>query len=285
MNIIKERLSLYWKLIKSLQTGLLLATGLAGYMSCKCPVFNLPILIGIAATLFLTISGSTVLNMWYDRDIDAKMKRTCYRPLAAGNVSSKEVLILGLFLSITGTIWAIMINPFYGLIVFGGIFFDVFVYTIWLKRRTCWSIIFGGIAGGMPILAGRTLGIGQIDLVGVTLSLAILFWIPTHIMTFSLRHFDDYLAAGIPTFPSKYGFAITRLSIAISSILATLAMGYSAVRIGMAMGFLHFLLILSGGLISLAIFSLLKPSEKLNFSLFKFASIYMLGSMILIVLV
>lgn len=285
MNIIKERLSLYWKLIKSLQTGLLLATGLAGYMSCKCPVFNLPILIGIAATLFLTISGSTVLNMWYDRDIDAKMKRTCYRPLAAGNVSSKEVLILGLFLSITGTIWAIIINPFYGLIVFGGIFFDVFVYTIWLKRRTCWSIIFGGIAGGMPILAGRTLGIGQIDLVGVTLSLAILFWIPTHIMTFSLRHFDDYLAAGIPTFPSKYGFAITRLSIAISSILATLAMGYSAVRIGMAMGFLHFLLILSGGLISLAIFSLLKPSEKLNFSLFKFASIYMLGSMILIVLV
>lgn len=285
MKIIKERLSLYWKLIKSLQTGLLLATGLAGYMSCKCPVFNLPILIGIAATLFLTISGSTVLNMWYDRDIDARMKRTCYRPLAAGNVSSKEVLILGLFLSITGTIWAIIINPFYGLIVFGGIFFDVFVYTIWLKRRTCWSIIFGGIAGGMPILAGRTLGIGQIDLVGVTLSLAILFWIPTHIMTFSLRHFDDYLAAGIPTFPLKYGFAITRLSIAISSILATLAMGYSAVRIGMAMGFLHFLLILSGGLISLAIFSLLKPSEKLNFSLFKFASIYMFGSMILIVLV
>lgn len=285
MKIFKEKISLYWKLIKSLQTGLLLATGLAGFMSCKCPVFNFPLLLGIAATLFLTISGSTVLNMWYDRDIDAKMKRTCYRPLAAGNISSREVLVLGLILSIIGTIWAVLIDPFYGLIVFVGIFFDVFVYTIWLKRRSCWSIIFGGIAGGMPILAGRTLGIGQIDLVGITLSIAILFWIPTHIMTFSMRHFDDYLAAGIPTFPSKYGFTLTRLSIAISSILATLAMGFSAVRVGMTMGVLHFLLILSAGLILLAIFSLLKPSEKLNFSLFKFASIYMLGSMILIVLV
>jgi len=285
LKIIKGKISLYWKLIKSLQTGLLLATGLAGFMSCKCPVFNFPLQLGTAATLFLTISGSTVLNMWYDRDIDAKMKRTCYRPLAVGDISPKEALILGLALSITGTFWAVIINPFYGLIVFAGIFFDVFVYTIWLKRRSCWSIIFGGIAGGMPILAGRTLGIGQIDWVGITLALAILFWIPTHIMTFSMRHFDDYLSAGIPTFPSKFGFSFTRLLIAISSILATLAMGFSAIRVGMTMGFLHLLLILSGGLISLAIFSLLKPSEKLNFSLFKFASIYMLGSMILIVLV
>ena len=75
MRIIKEKISLYWKLIKSLQTGLLLATGLAGFMSCKCPIFNIPILLGISASLFLSISGSTVLNMWFDRDIDAKMKR------------------------------------------------------------------------------------------------------------------------------------------------------------------------------------------------------------------
>ena len=281
MKIFKEKISLYWKLIKSLQTGLLLATGLAGFMSCKCPVFNLPLLLGIAATLFLTISGSTVLNMWYDRDIDAKMKRTCYRPLAAGNISSKEVLMLGLILSITGTIWAAIINPFYGLIVFAGIFFDVFVYTIWLKRKTCWSVIWGGLAGGMPILAGRTLGIGHVDWVGIALTFSILFWIPTHIMTFSMRYHEDYLSAGVPTFPQQFGFSNTRLIIAISSILAALTIGIAAIGIGITIGYLRLLIILSAGLIILAVYSLIKPSEKLNFGLFKYASLYMLSAMVL----
>ena len=281
MKIFKEKISLYWKLIKSLQTGLLLATGLAGFMSCKCPVFNLPLLLGIAATLFFTISGSTVLNMWYDRDIDAKMKRTCYRPLAAGNISSKEVLMLGLILSITGTIWAAIINPFYGLIVFAGIFFDVFVYTIWLKRKTCWSVIWGGLAGGMPILAGRTLGIGHVDWVGIALTFSILFWIPTHIMTFSMRYHEDYLSAGVPTFPQQFGFSNTRLIIAISSILAALTIGIAAIGIGITIGYLRLLIILSAGLIILAVYSLIKPSEKLNFGLFKYASLYMLSAMVL----
>ncbi len=285
MRIIKEKISLYWKLIKSLQTGLLLATGLAGFMSCKCPIFNIPILLGISASLFLSISGSTVLNMWFDRDIDAKMKRTCYRPLASGEVSPKEVLILGLFLSIVGVAWALLIDPLYGLIVFAGIFFDVIVYTIWLKRRTSWSIIWGGLAGGMPILAGRTLGMGYVDWVGVALALGILFWIPTHIMTFSMRHHEDYQAAGIPTFPSRYGFASTRMMIAASSILAAIMMGLASLGIGMTIGYLRVLIIFSTGLIALAVFSMVKPSEKLNFGLFKYASIYMLSAMLLIVLV
>ncbi|MCK5076878.1 MAG: UbiA family prenyltransferase, partial [Calditrichia bacterium] len=76
-----KKLKNYWALIKSLQTGLLLITGLAGYMSAKCPALNMYQLSALAGILFLTISGSTVLNMWYDRDIDLKMKRTCRRPL------------------------------------------------------------------------------------------------------------------------------------------------------------------------------------------------------------
>ena len=273
MKFISEKISLYWKLIKSLQTGLLLATGLAGFMSCKCPVFNMPIVIGISISLFLSISGSTVLNMWYDRDIDSKMTRTCYRPLASGQVKSKEVLILGVVLSVIGIGTSLLIDPIFGLLVFLGFFFDVILYTIWLKRKTCWSIIFGGVAGGMPILAGRTLGIGHIDWIGITLAMAILFWIPTHIMTFSMRYHDDYTTAGIPTFPSKYSFSMTRLLIAISSIFASLAIGISAIGVGISFGYLGFLIVLSTGLIILSIWSLLKPSEKLNFSLFKYASI------------
>ncbi len=285
MRIIKEKISLYWKLIKSLQTGLLLATGLAGFMSCKCPIFNIPILLGISASLFLSISGSTILNMWFDRDIDAKMKRTCYRPLAAGEISPKEVLTLGLFLSIIGVAWALLIDPLYGLIVFAGIFFDVIVYTIWLKRRTCWSIIWGGLAGGMPILAGRTLGMGHVDWVGIALALGILFWIPTHIMTFSMRYHEDYQIAGIPTFPSRYGFNITRIMISVSSIFAAIMMGLSSLGIGMTIGYFRVLIILSAGLITLALVSLIKPSEKLNFGLFKYASLYMLSAMVLMALI
>jgi heme O synthase-like polyprenyltransferase len=105
-----------------------------------------------------------------------------------------------------------------------GLFFDVVVYTIWLKRRTPWSIIWGGVSGGMPALAGRALGTGQIEWVGVALALAVLFWIPTHIMTFSLRYREDY-AAGGRTHLSRRRTACeraTRLIIAISSVLAAL---------------------------------------------------------------
>src|SRR5574338_1481520 len=81
---LRARFASYWPLIKSLQTGLLLATGLAGYMSASCPVTHWTTLAGLTGSLFLAISGSTVLNMWYDRDIDSRMQRTHNRPLASG---------------------------------------------------------------------------------------------------------------------------------------------------------------------------------------------------------
>lgn len=76
MKTLFAKLRLYLPLIKGLQTGLLVATGLAGYMSARCPIFNLGTVAGLFVSLFLSISGSTILNMWYDRDIDAKMGRT-----------------------------------------------------------------------------------------------------------------------------------------------------------------------------------------------------------------
>ncbi len=280
---LKSKIALYWPLIKSLQTGLLLATGLAGYMSASCPATHWTMLAGLAASLFLAISGSTILNMWYDRDIDSRMKRTHNRPLASGSVTPAEALRLGLVFSLLGVAWAVAIDPLYGLVVFAGLFFDVVVYTIWLKRRTAWSIVWGGISGGMPILAGRVLGTGSVDWIGVMLALSILFWIPTHIMTFSMKYHEDYKAAGVPTFPSTYGFAITRATVAFSSIVAALSIGVAAYGIGMTWGYLRVLAVLSIGLLTLAISSLVKPSERLNFGLFKYASVYMLSSMLLLV--
>lgn len=278
---LKSKIILYIPLIKSLQTGLLLATGVAGYLSARIPL-NFPELTGMSISLFLAISGSTIMNMWYDRDIDAKMKRTHKRPVASGVLSTQEVFYVGMAISIIGIGLAVLMDPFYGLIVFAGWFFDVVVYTIWLKRVTCWSIVWGGISGAMPILAGRTLAVGYIDLIGILLALSVLFWIPTHTLTFSIKFREDYANAGIPTFPSTYGEPFTRAAIAISSVLAALAIGYASVLIGLSAGYLRLMAVLTTGLLLLAFATFRVQSERANFGLFRYASFYMLSAMLIL---
>jgi protoheme IX farnesyltransferase len=177
-----------------------------------------------------------------------------------------------------------LLSPIYGSVVCAGLFFDVFIYTLWLKRRSAWSIILGGISGGMPVLAGRVMATGRIDGIGVLLMLAILFWIPTHILTFNMRYYDDYQLAHVPTITSTYGFQITRIMIAISSMLAVLSMGLAAFWVGSSAGVLSLLIVLGTGLLILALTSVARPSDKLNFRLFKYASIYMLGAMVLLII-
>ena len=284
MQIVFSKIKLYWPLIKSLQTGLLVATGMAGYMSARCPVSNLATMAGLFISLIASISGSTILNMWWDRDIDARMGRTQKRPLASGKINSGEAFRVGLALSGLGVGIAMAMDVLYGLIILAGLFFDVVVYTIWLKRRTCWSIVCGGISGGMPILAGRALGVGELDWIGFLLALSILLWIPTHILTFSMRYSEDYRNADVPTFPSTYGFGFTRATIAISSILAALAMSLAAWEIGLEWGFLRLLGVLSFGLLGLALSMIFRPTERVNYGLFKYASVYMLAAMLLMMI-
>ena len=282
MKIIATKFRLYWPLIKSLQTGLLLMTGMAGYLSAHADI-HWNSFLQMIPSLFLAISGSTILNMWWDRDIDAKMKRTHKRPTSTGQVASDEVLWLGLIVSIIGIGWAFWVNFLYGLVVFAGLFFDVVIYSIWLKRRTCWAIVWGGISGAMPVLSGRVLAVGRVDPIGVLLAAAILFWIPTHTLTFSLKFFDDYKNAGVPTFPSTYGNQFTRVAIATSSILAGLAMSVASIWIGVAEGILALIIVLSAVLLFLAATVVFNPSDQTNLRLYKYASIYMLSTMILII--
>jgi protoheme IX farnesyltransferase len=272
----------YLPLIKSLQTLLLLTTGLAGFLSVRSAHSHTMLLIGMAGSLFLAISGSTVLNMWYDRDIDAVMKRTCNRPLPVQSITPRQALVLGVALSIAGIGWAAGLSVRFGIIVTLGIFCDVVIYTLWLKRRSPWSIIFGGISGGIPVLAGRALALGHVDGIGILLLLAVLFWIPTHILTFSMKYIEDYQTAAIPTIATRYGFAKTRLLIAVSSILAAVSMGLATYLVGSSSGALSVLVVLGTALLILALTSVFRPSEKLNFRLFKYASLYMLGAMLIL---
>ena len=268
MKYIINKIKLYTPLIKTLQTGLLLATGIAGYLSSHTPV-HVPMLVAMSISLFLAIGGSTIMNMWYDHDIDSKMQRTHKRPAASGELSRQEVFYVGMTISVLGMLWAIFIAPFYGMIVFAGWFFDVVIYTLWLKRITCWSIVWGGISGAMPILAGRVLAIGHIDLIGVLLASAILFWIPTHTLTFSIKYREDYTNAGVPTFPSTYGDAVAHATIAISSILAAISIGWASVLIGLSAGYLRLMAVLTVALLLLAFATFRVQSERANFGLFR----------------
>jgi len=276
-----NKIRLYWPLIKSLQTGLLLSTGIAGYLSSR-PPFSISLLLGLSVSLFLAISGSTIMNMWYDRDIDAKMKRTHMRPAASGQLDKREVFIVGMVISILGIGSAFLIAPLYGLVVLAGWFFDVIVYTVWLKRRTCWSILWGGISGAMPILSGRALAVGEIELVGILLALSILFWIPTHTLTYSMKFRNDYKNAGVPTFPETYGERFTRMTIAISSVLAAIAIGWASILVGLSAGLLSLIAVLTAVMLILAFATLRIHTDRMNFMLFRYASLYMLSAMIIL---
>ncbi|HSL28875.1 MAG TPA: heme o synthase [Anaerolineales bacterium] len=278
---LRGRLRLYWPLIKSLQTGLLLATGIAGYLSSR-PPFDFSLLLGLIISLLLAISGSTIMNMWYDRDIDARMKRTHSRPAASGKLDKDEVFRVGMLISFAGIGMALLITPLYGAVVFAGWFFDVIVYTVWLKRRTCWSILWGGISGAMPILSGRVLAVGEIELVGLLLGLSILFWIPTHTLTYSMKFRNDYKNAGVPTFPETYGERFTRMTIAISSILAAIAIGWASALIGLNAGYLSLIAVLTAVMLILAFATLRVHTDRMNFMLFRYASLYMLSAMIIL---
>jgi protoheme IX farnesyltransferase len=186
-------------------------------------------------------------------------------------------------MGILGILWSFSIDVLYGVVILSGLLIDIVIYTIWLKRRSAWSIVWGGIAGGMPILAGRVLAVGSIDWVGITLALAVLFWIPTHIMTFNIRYKKDYAKAGVPTFPNVYSDQFANTLVVLSSVVAAIAMGFSAYGLGASWGSLRVIVVLSIGLFALAISSLMKPSFRVNFGLFKYASVYMLSSMVLVV--
>ena len=282
-SLVLVKLRAYWQLIKSLQTGLLLLTGVAGYMSGH-PVspggVTLWMLLG---SLFLVVGGSTVLNMVIDRDIDARMARTAHRPLPAGTVAVPEGLALGLGMSLLGVLWGLWLRPLYGVVISAGLFFDVVIYTLWLKRRTTWSIVWGGVAGGMPVLAGRVLVTGRVDVTGLLLALAVLLWIPTHMLTFGIKYAGDYAAADVPVFANRYSVRVTRWLIGLSTFGAVIVMLWAVYRIGVNLALLWVARGLGGLLLGFTVAAVLHTTPRLNYILYKLASLYMLASMLVLI--
>ncbi|MFX0116372.1 MAG: heme o synthase [Candidatus Hodarchaeota archaeon] len=280
--------SLFGELIKGKQTALLVYTAVFTYLiSVWKEGIDIIALIWLIIGLFLAVSGSTMLNMVVDRDIDAQMERTKNRPLPSERVTSLTVLIYGILFTGMGVLVSgLLINVLTGVVVFLGFFFDVVIYSIWLKRRTRFSIIFGGIAGGLPALAGRTAAINRIDLIGILFLLFILFWIPLHILSLSLipSNYEGYLRAQIPMWPVASGKTQTMRIIALSAFLDAAAIIITAILLEVHLIILILIVGFSGFLSYLSLSNVQQPSDKTTFKIFKIASMYMALAFVLLFL-
>src|SRR5437763_3249057 len=209
----------YIDLLKPRVMSLVVFTGLVGVLIA--PVHIHPFEAALAVLAIALGSGAAgAINMWYERDIDALMTRTANRPLPAGRVAPDDALGLGVLLSIFSVLlMALATNFVAAALLVAAILFYVFVYTIWLKRRTPQNIVIGGAAGAFPPMIGWAAATGDVSLVGVALFLLIFLWTPPHFWALALYRSDDYRRAGLPMLPVVAGPRETKRQMLLYTLL------------------------------------------------------------------
>src|SRR5713101_1974575 len=195
----------YVDLLKPRVMSLVVFTGLVGVLIA--PGHLHPFAAALAVLAIALGSGAAgAINMWYERDLDALMTRTANRPLPAGRVAPDDALALGVLLSIFSVLlMAVSTNYIAAALLAAAILFYVFVYTIWLKRRTPQNIVIGGAAGAFPPMIGWAAVSGDIGWGAIALFAIIFFWTPPHFWALSLYRTGDYAKAGVPMLPVTAG--------------------------------------------------------------------------------
>ena len=195
----------YVQILKPRVMSLVVFTGFVGL--AVAPGHLHPVLAAIAVLCIAVGAGASgAINMWYDRDIDAVMRRTAQRPLPAGRMEPGEALGFGIVLAVGSTVvMGLAVNWAAAALLALTIAFYVFVYTIWLKRRTPQNIVIGGAAGALPPLIGWAAATGDIGWGAIALFAIIFFWTPPHFWALSLYSSREYAAAGVPMLPVVAG--------------------------------------------------------------------------------
>jgi protoheme IX farnesyltransferase len=213
----------YFALLKPRVMALVVFTALAGLLIAPEPIhpwMGFMTLLAIA----LGAGASGALNMWFDADIDALMKRTATRPLPRGAIQPGEALGFGLTLAIASVlILGLVANYQAAALLAFTIFFYVVIYTMWLKRWTSQNIVIGGAAGALPPVIASTAVTGSIDLPALSLFLIIFLWTPPHFWALALLRAEDYARANVPMLPVTAGEGETRRQILIYSVLLGLS--------------------------------------------------------------
>ena len=239
----------YWELLKPRVMSLVVFTGLCGMI--MAPGHINPVL-GFAAILSIAIGAgaSGCLNMWWERDVDALMKRTHNRPIPAGKIEPDDALAFGVILSAGSVlVMTVAINWLAAALLAFTIFFYVFIYTMILKRLTSYNIVIGGVAGALPPVIGWASVTGNVPIEAWVLFLIIFLWTPPHFWALSLNCNDDYVKAKIPMLPLVKGVKKTKeqillyaavlfLSSLIPYFIGMATLLYLAVSIVLGIGFI-----------------------------------------------
>ncbi len=240
----------YLALLKPRVMALVVFTAFTGLLIAPDPVDPR---IGLASLLAIAAGAgaSGALNMWYDADIDARMRRTRHRPVPAGRMRKGEALGFGLILAVLSVLSLGLIANWLSAALLGfTVFFYVAIYTMWLKRLTPQNIVIGGAAGALPPVVGFAAASGTVSAASLALFAIIFFWTPPHFWALALLKAEDYGRAGIPMLPNVRGAAYTRSAILIYALLvaplglAPWLMGFASLAYGAIAGLLGALLVL-----------------------------------------
>lgn len=223
----------YYALLKPRVMSLVVFTALVGLL--VAPVSVHPV-VALASILFIALGGgaSGALNMWWDADIDRKMKRTQSRPIPSGKVTEGEALGLGVALSgIAVVMLALAANVMAGALLAFTIFFYVVIYTMWLKRWTPQNIVIGGAAGAFPPMIGWAVATGGVSIESILMFALTLAWTPPHFWALALFTKGDYANAGVPMLTVTHGRKATRAHIlGYTFALAAVAIALGLTSIG-----------------------------------------------------
>jgi protoheme IX farnesyltransferase len=214
-----ELIKSLYLLMKPRVMSLVIFTCAVGLLTSNSNIGIIDAMIGITLVA-LGAGAAGCLNMWYESDLDALMTRTCLRPIPTGKINRNQALTFGVLLSVISVVALNYFSNFLSasLLLFT-IFFYLFVYTIWLKRKTPQNIVIGGAAGALPPVIGWTIATNTISLEPLALFLIIFIWTPSHFWALSLYKADDYKKAKIPMLPLTDGIEKTKVYIFIYSLL------------------------------------------------------------------
>jgi len=209
----------YAILLKPRVMSLVLFTSIVGILMAPGTI---DLFTAVAAIICIGMGAgaSGAINMWYERDLDGKMERTRERPIPAGRMNSNNALLFGIILVILSiTAMVLFVNAVAAILLIVTIFYYIFIYTVWLKRRTPQNIVIGGGSGALPPMIGWAAVSGNVSLDSFLLFAIIFMWTPPHFWALALYSSGDYEKAGIPMMPAVSGIAETKKLMLVYTIL------------------------------------------------------------------
>lgn len=221
-------------------------------------------------------AAADTLTCYIDRDIDALMDRTKGRPLPGKRIDPpQKALVWGFFLAALSIALSFLFNPLAALWMFLGLFDNVVIYSLLVKRRSCTNILLGSISGGMPALFGWAVVQGNITWTPLLISLLVITWTPNHIWNLAIRYREDYARANVPMLP-----VVTNLKRAVNLIaMSVVFMVVESLLLGVVGDFgpIYFTVAILGGIVSLIghAYLCLRPTERNAWLMFKLSSLYL----------